>query len=186
MTGMLIDLSLHLEEKNLFTEGSPVAHLGHVGTHLDKAPGEAFPLERCIGPACLIDVSSVRGRRIEPADMDEARIVAPGDFVILRTGWVAEAYPGDHYLGEHPELSESSLRLLASRRPGMIGVDAPGLGRPQRHSDVDRYLARHGIFVVENLANLESLHAQRFRIYCFPLALEGSSGLPARVVAEVE
>ncbi|NOZ95482.1 MAG: cyclase [Acidobacteria bacterium] len=182
---MLIDLSLRLAENNLFTRGSPVAHLGHLGTHLDTAPGEVFPLERCIGPACLIDVSSVRGRTIEPADMDEARIVEPGDFVVLRTGWLAEAYPSDRYLREHPELSESSLSLLVSRRAGVIGVDAPGLGRPERHGEVDRHLARHGIFVVENLANLEAVGRRRFRIYCFPLALEGTSGLPARVVAEL-
>jgi len=182
---VLIDLSLHLAEDNPFVEGPSVARLGHTGTHLDKLPGESVPLERLMGPACLIDVSAVRGRRIEPGDLDGARIVEPGDFVILRTGWLAEAYPGPHYLSEHPELSRSSLELLAAARPNMIGVDAPGLGRPERHGRVDRYLAEHGIYVVENLANLEALEMERLKIYCFPLALEGTSGLPVRVVAEV-
>jgi len=183
---MLIDLSLHLRGDDPFAEGSPVARLGHLGTHLDKAPEESVALERCIGPGCLIDVSSVRGRRIVPEDLGEARDVRAGDFVILRTGWLAEAYPDPRYFSEHPELDQPSLELLAATRPAMIGVDAPGLGRPDRHTRVDRYLARHGIHVVENLTHTELLTVRRFRVYCFPLALEGTSGLPVRVVAEVD
>jgi len=182
---VLIDLSLHLEEENPFAEGSPVAHLGHLGTHLDKDPAETVPLDRFIGPACRIDVSRVRKRPVEVEDLDVGIQVEPGDFLVLRTGWMAEAYPGPAYLRDHPELSWPSLEYLTSLRPRMIGVDAPGLGRPERHGRVDRFLREHGILVVENLANLEALTAGRFTVYCFPLALEGTSGVPVRVVAEV-
>ena len=182
---MLIDLSLHLGEDNPFAAGSPVAHLGHLGTHLDKDPAASVALDRLIGPGVLIDVSDVRGRQVAPEDLDRGPAIEPGDFVVLRTGWMAEAYPGPAYLAEHPELSWAAIDHLISLGPRMVGVDAPGLGRPDRHDRVDRHLGEHGIFVVENLANLEALTVPRFTVYCFPLALEGTSGVPARVVAEV-
>lgn len=181
---MLIDLSLPIAKTNPFTTGSPVAHLGHVGTHLDRSPTQELHPDRFISTGKLIDVSAIRDRLIEPDDLANIAETEEGDLLILRTGWLAERYPSDEYFQLHPELSHEAVELIVSKKVNMIGIDAPGLGRPDRHSDLDRFCAEHDIFVVENLANLERLTADTFTIYCFPINLTASSGLPVRVVAE--
>ena len=181
---MLIDLSLPIAEANPFTAGSPVAHLGHIGTHLDRSPTQELTPDRFICTGSLIDVSTIRDCRIEPPDLVNIAEIEPGDFVVIRTGWLAERYPSDEYFQMHPELSQEAVELIVSKEVNRIGIDAPGLGRPDRHSDLDRFCAEHDVFVVENLANLERLTTDAFKIYCFPINLTGSSGLPVRVVAE--
>ena len=71
----------------------------------------------------------------------------------------------------------------------MIGIDFPGIRKPAEHVKADQYCADYGIFVVENLANLDILlaavHDKPFLVHTYPVNYEGLTGLPCRVVAEV-
>jgi kynurenine formamidase len=72
----------------------------------------------------------------------------------------------------------------------MIGIDAAGIRRAGEHAQTDQYCADHGVFVVENMANLDRLYSAaggaRFTVYTFPMNLQAATGLPCRVIAEVQ
>ncbi len=179
---MLVDLTLPVSEDNPFLSHSPAAKYGHMGTHLDKRPSVHIELKRFISTGRLVDVSHVRGRAIEPEDLPT---IEHGDFVIIRTDWLSEQYPDKEYFGDSPELSQAAIDYLISRKINMIGIDAPGLVRSEKHSEVDKYLLRHDIYVVENLNNLHLLTEPVFKIYCLPMNIENATGLPVRIVAEL-
>ena len=46
-------------------------------------------------------------------------------------------------------------------------------------------LLRNGIFIVENLRSLASLHGKTFRFFALPLAVEGATSFPVRAFAEI-
>jgi kynurenine formamidase len=139
---------------------------------------------RMIGTGKLIDVTQVHGSGIQLDDVRHQVEVESGDFVLFRTGWSEFAGTGKYH--DHPELSLEVIQWLASRSINAVGIDALGLGRDRRHGEYDRLLARNDIFVIENLANLSAIPKKEFRVYCFPLKIEGTDAIPARVVVEVE
>jgi len=81
-------------------------------------------------------------------------------------------------------LLDLTLRVDAS----ITGIDAAGLRRGDEHTPVDQRCVDRGVFVVENIANLESLNnsadANRFTVYTAPVNFRGMTGLPCRVIAE--
>ncbi len=182
----LIDLTLPLEQDNPFSREKPnLAGLGHLGTHLDVIKIPPPEVESFISPGRLVDVNGIWGRPLEPGDLDGLDAAAPGEFLILNTGWLAAKYPEPEYFGEHPELSDAALEALLAARPGFIGIDAPGLGRGKRHQQLDSRAASERVFIVENLVNTHRLGPEPFTVYCFPLHLADSTGLPVRVLAEL-
>jgi kynurenine formamidase len=107
-----------------------------------------------------------------------------GDFVFFRTGWTKYAGTDSYY--RHPELSFEVVQWLASTGVNAVGIDALGLGLDRRHSEFDRFLARSDVFVIENLANLCKVPNNEFRVYCFPLSIEGMDAIPARVLVDTD
>lgn len=181
---MLIDLSLPISNDNPFLkEEMSVAKLGHVGTHLDIMNAGPINVERFISKGKLFDVSEVRERQIEPSDFRND--VHEGDFVIFRTNWLKDTYGTGAYFKNHPELSQATIELLIEQKVNLIGLDFPGARRGENHRTVDSYCSEHNIFIVENIANLELITKSTFIIYCFPLSLQGTSGLPVRIIAEL-
>jgi len=181
---MLIDLSLPIGDDNPFVkEDLSVARLGHTGTHLDIMNAGPLSPERFISKGRLFNVSATHGRQIEPSDFSND--VHEGDFVIFQTGWLRDTYGTDAYFKNYPELSQATIELLVKQKVNLIGIDSPGARRGENHKTVDRYCAEHNIFIVENIANLELITKNTFNVYCFPLNLQGTNGLPVRIVAEV-
>ncbi|MCE1198292.1 MAG: hypothetical protein LWW85_04930, partial [Marinilabiliales bacterium] len=71
----------------------------------------------------------------------------------------------------------------------IIGLDFAGVRRGKEHGRADQLCADQGVFIVENLCNLEFIlkgapHAF-FTAHTYPIALEGASGLPCRVVGRL-
>jgi kynurenine formamidase len=186
-----IDLSIEIDESR-WSEAlgkRKMSAFGHVGTHLDVMNKE-FPLENSVLKGSIINVSSVRGKDIEIVDADLSHIVE-GDFVLFYSGFLKETgYGTELYSKNHPQLSQDLVRSLVENRVRMIGIDAAGIRRGTEHAPADQYCADNGVFVVENLANLDVLCSlagkRRFTVYTFPLLLKGATGLPCRVVAEVD
>ena len=167
-----------------------LASFGHLGTHFDVMNLE-FPLDFARRSALIVAVEDAAksGMDIE-LDSKRLALVQKGDFVIFRTGVsqrVPYGTPG--YFTEHPQLSVSLIEALIRRKVAMIGIDAAGIRRGAAHTPMDQYCAERGIFVVENLANLEAVLKEqscaRCDVYTFPVKFEGLSGLPCRVMAEV-
>ena len=162
---------------------------GHLGTHFDVMNKE-FPVDDLKRPGKLVEASGIRDRDIALADMADAAIDA-GDFVIFHTGFLARTgYGTPQYFAEHPQLSPELIEHLLAKRVSLIGIDAAGLRRGKEHTPTDQACADQGVFVVENLANLETLHREAgtlpFTVYTFPLSFEGLTGLPCRVFAEYQ
>jgi kynurenine formamidase len=186
-----IDLTVEIDESRWSDALAKrkMSAFGHLGTHLDVM-NKQFPLENCVLKGRIIDVSSVRGKDIEIVDADFAD-VSTGEFVLLYTGFLRQAgYGTEEYAKNHPQLSHNLMGFLVGRKVSMIGIDAAGVRRGPEHAPTDQDCVDNAVFIVENLTNLDLLSSsagrKTFTVYTFPLRLKGATGLPCRVVAEVD
>jgi arylformamidase len=162
----------------------------HTGTHMD-APAhfyngvptiEQVPLEKCIGPAALIDARQIAPRgEITPAFLtpSEESIKTTGK-VVFWTGWSSRW--GDHnYFDDYPVLSEASAAWLVERRVHLVGFDTPS---PDRDPHAVHYvlLGAH-VVIVENLTGLEQIGRGVFDLIVVPLPLRGLEASPVRALA---
>lgn len=186
---MLIDLTLRVtpalaadargREKKALT--------GHLGTHFDVMDRE-FPLDYVRRQGVFFDVSALRGREIEPEDVDLS-LLEPGTFAAFYTGFLDEAgYGTAAYFKQHPQLSQALISALLERCVSLIGVDCAGIRRGPEHTPADQRCADRGTFVVENLCRLDRVlegdPTARCVVHTYPMNFSGMTGLPCRVVAE--
>jgi kynurenine formamidase len=201
---MLIDVSMPITPGSVFRLGSPPVEIvtwkfsnesegeyetvvltmpAHTATHIDLVFSErSISPERMIGQGKLIDVTGVSSGQIQLSHIENKAAIHNGDFVLFRTGW--SQYSGTDRYHQHPELSFGVVQWLASIGVNAVGIDALGLGLGRRHSEFDRFLAQSDVFVIENLANLCQVPKGEFRVYCFPLSIEGIDAIPARVLVD--
>ena len=185
----------------------------HGGTHVDApvhfAKGrnsvEVIPLERLIGPACVIDVSAaalhdadyqVTAADIQAWEEQHGQLPAQA-IVLLRTGYGAfwpdaARYLGTterglaavaqlHFPGLHPE---AARWLVRERRLDAIGIDTPSIDFGQsRLFESHRILFAQDLPAFENVANLDRLPATGAWVIALPMKIRGGSGGPLRIVA---
>ena len=185
----------------------------HGGTHLDAplhfaeggASTDAVELERLIGPAVVIDVSSeaesdrdyqLRPRDVQAWEREHGR-VPEGSIVLLRTGWdrfwpSARRYLGDDVRGDasnlhFPAYAPDAVRLLVeSRRVAALGIDAASIDYGASLTFAGhRLAAAAGVPALENLRMLDRLPPVGATVIALPMKVAGGSGGPARVVALV-
>ena len=185
----------------------------HGGTHIDApvhfAKGRlgvaAIPLERLIGPACVIDVSA---EVLQDADYqvtigdiqawEERHGALPaGAIVLLRTGYAAFWPDAARYFGtaergadavvqlHFPGLHPQAARWLADERHlDAIGIDTASIDFGQSNLfETHRVLFEQNIPAFENVANLDRLPATGASIIALPMKIRGGSGAPLRIVA---
>jgi kynurenine formamidase len=162
---------------------------GHLGTHFDVM-NKDFPLDNLRRKAVVFDVSQVKEREISTGDIDLGR-VDKDMFVAFSTGFIEKVgYGGKAYFSEHPQLSNELIDALLSRKISIIGLDFAGMRRGSEHTPKDQYCADRGVFVVENLCNLAAvLKSQKsagFTANTYPIKYAEMTGLPCRVVAEIQ
>lgn len=109
-------------------------------------------------------------------------------FTVFYTGFIDKVgYGNKLYFTEHPQLSNELIERLLDKHISMIGVDFAGVRRGKEHVPTDQSCAEHGVFVIGNLCNLRKLPASKdFIIYTFPMNYAEMTGLPCRVVAELD
>ena len=202
---MLIDVSMTIENGAVFRLGTPPAQIStqrfyhesegeyetimlslpaHVATHVDLVfTDRKLDPERMIGNGKLIDVSHLPGKEVQLADVEGQVDIERGDFVFFHTGWSRYAGTEEYY--HHPELAPQVVDWLVARQVNAVGIDALGLAQGRGHGEYDRLLARHDIFVIENLTNLAEIPQARFKTYCFPLKMGNTDAIPARVLVEI-
>jgi kynurenine formamidase len=203
---MIIDISMTIKEGAVFRLGTPPVQItaqkfyhesegeyesimlslpAHTATHVDLVQTDRhLDPARMIGPGKLVDASRLPGREIQLADVRHQVDLEPDDFLFFRTDW--SRFVGTEKYHDHPELSLEVVEWLIAAEINAVGIDARGLAQGRRHGEYDRLLARHDIFVVENLANLAAIPQRRFRTYCFPLKIGNTDAIPARVLVEIE
>ncbi len=196
-----------------FYSANTVCTPEHGGTHFDAPihfsfkgqPVHAMALENLIAPAVSIDVSAKALKNpdyrltIQDVLEFEARhgVIAAGTIVLLRTGWSerwpdAKRYLGDDTPGDATRLSFPSYgpgaaRLLVEQREvALLGVDTASIDYgPSKDFAVHRIAAARNVGGLENLKGLEQLPPTGFTVLALPMAIEGGSGGPVRVVALV-
>lgn len=186
----------------------------HTGTHFDAPihwvtgkdyPNNAthnIPVERFIGPACVIDVSRQAAANpdflitqavIEEWERQHGRI-AQGAWVLIRTDWSrrrpAEAFlnieaDGAHTPGPHPQC----VQFLAKERDILgVGVETVGTDAGQAATfepSMPCHALMHGAnrFGLASLTNLDLLPPTGAVVVAPPLKIVNGSGSPLRVLA---
>ncbi len=169
-------------------QGLTPTQLGHIGTHIDIMDCKEIDLNRFISKAHLIDVSHIGNSEI---NLDDTKLkelaIEKGDSVNFRTDWLEKTFaldPITNYFENHPFLSYETIDFLLEKQVNFIGMDSPGARRGVEHFEVDKYCADHGVFILENVANLDRLSDKEpFTFYCFPAKICGSSGVTCRALA---
>ena len=202
---MLIDVSLKLKEGMIFRKGSPgfsitqikcfheeegqydtsiITTPSHIGTHIDIIDKDnKIDLDRFIGRGILIDISNFKESPITLEHIKNKGSIKEDDFVFFRSDW--SKYLGDEKYFDHPEISFEVIEWLTKKKINMVGIDALGLGKRKNHGAYDRYLAGNGIYIIENLINLDFIINETFKVYCFPLSIDNLEAIPARVLVEI-
>ena len=186
---MLIDITLKITSDMIrdAKNHEVKALVGHLGTHFDVMNKE-FPLDYTTRRGVIFDVSHVKERDIDVSDINLSA-VGKDMFVAFYTGFIEEeGYGTRRYFAEHPQLSDALIDKLLEKNISIIGIDFPGMRRNPEHTPKDQYCADHGVFVVENLCNLNALTTRQGKliVHTYPMNYVGMTGLPCRVVAEMD
>lgn len=186
---MRIDLTLKITKEMLCDSvGNPgKALFGHVGTHFDVMDKE-FPLSYVERKGICFDVRHICGRDIEIADID-LDAVEKDMFVAFCTDYYLQVGYGEKgYFTHHPQLSMALIHALLEKGISIIGIDFAGIRQTPEHIPADQLCADRGVFVIENLRSLSEILACGgvFTAHTYPMRCEGITGLPCRVIAEIQ
>jgi kynurenine formamidase len=187
----------------------------HTGTHLD-APvhwitGQddedvaSIPPARLVGPLRVVDKTAETeqdpGYLLTAQDLQqheqEHGPIAPGTWVVFRTGWGSRAADEAAFLNAGPEgpvtpgPDVEASRWLADH-PNIVGfgvetvgIDAGAAGGFDPGFPVHTFLLGAGRYGLTQLANADRLPATGALIVVAPLKLVDGTGSPARVLAFV-
>ena len=185
----------------------------HGGTHLDAPihffekgqTVDQVPLARLIGPGACVDIS-------KKCDADRDYQIAVEDFqawetankksledriVLIRTGYGRYWPDRKKYLGtsENGRAAVAKLHfpgldpaaadwLVTRRRIKMVGIDTASID----HGQTSKYpthvrLFRDNVPALENIARMDELPADKFKVVALPMKIGGGSGAPCRIVA---
>jgi arylformamidase len=181
------DPTVHLERVSAISEGA-VANLSrldfgvHSGTHIDApvhftdgAPAaETLPLDVLVGPAAVVDATSVEGpldrAALETLDLPDAtRLLFKTTNSLL--------WGSDDFADDFVHLTGDGAELLVERDVRLVGLDYLSVGDPDAH----RALLGAGVVAVEGL-DLREAEPGAYDLLCLPLKIVGSDGAPARAV----
>jgi kynurenine formamidase len=167
----------------------------HTGTHID-APyhflkkGQKIHqivTRRLVTEAILIKIRKGANQSITKTDIEKFEKkygkIDDGSTVIFHTGWQKNLKKESYFL-KNPGLAVSAAKYLASKKINLVGIDSPSidLGKDSKFS-VHHILAKSGILIVENLANLEKINSEMFHLIVAPLKLKNATGSPVRAMA---
>ncbi|XSG81608.1 MAG: cyclase family protein [Methyloligella sp. ZOD6] len=177
-------------------------HYGPVSAGEPAETIEKIPLDRCIGPGVVFDMTHKQDNDpITAADMEEAlaktgATLTPQTIVLIRTG--RDRYQGTkEFWKRGTGMSVEATEWLLDRGILVMGIDQWGWDLPF-HAQIAKAKAtnddtlfweahrvgqRRPYWHMEQLVNLGALPAHGFEVAVFPLKLVGASAAPARVVA---
>lgn len=183
----------------------------HFGTHLD-APAhfskggwtvDQIPPERLMARLVVIDESAkVKNNsdyQLSAADVaswEKIHGQIPGKaVVVLRTGWESRWSSAKDY--RNPDAKgvmhfpgyamDAAKFLIEDRKVYGLGIDTLSIDYgPSTDFPVHQYSLAHGLYHLENVANLASVPENRALVIVAPMKLEGGSGSPVRILAVVQ
>lgn len=204
-----------ITDKGYFYESHRYSASEHGGTHIDApvhfAEGrqsvDQIPLEKLIGSAVVIDVSSKAlldpDYQVSVGDITdwekENGQIPEGSILLLNTGYAKfwpdrvkymgtdkkgpEAVKELHFPGLHPEAAKW---LTENREINAVGLDTPSIDYGQSTLfETHRILFKENIPAFENVANLDKLPAKGAFVIALPMKIKGGSGAPLRIIATI-
>lgn len=177
-----------------------------LGTHMD-VPAHCFkdgkdcsniPLEKCIAPACIIDITSKSHEdyAISTDDIQEFEnsygIIKPDSLVIFSTGWAKRWHDPSAFRNEKldgvphfPYLSKEAAELLLSRNIVGIGIDTLSPDAFYLEPVVHKLFLGSGKYIIESIANLKNMPPIGGYIIALPLKIAGGVESPIRLIGLV-
>jgi kynurenine formamidase len=157
----------------------------HVGTHID-GPGHLtdsklllsnVPVEQFVARGYLVDV---RGQTTIDASLLRNMPNEEGMIVLICTGF-DKKFGTPAYFENYPVMTPEFAQELVKRKIKMVGTDCFS---PDKYPfEVHKIFFAQGIFIAENLANLERLvGVKNFTVVALPLKTETDSALTRVVV----
>lgn len=163
----------------------------HTGTHIDSPHHvmhddrgvDSYALDALVGWAEVLDLGELApGSEITSADLDRfAERVPDGARLLLKTGW-GRRWGKPEFYTELPGISEGAAAWLQARQIKLLGIEQPSV-HTQLDRQVHRALLVTGMVLLETLANLNEITADRVYIAALPVKFAGLDGAPTRVVA---
>lgn len=181
---MIIDLTLSLKKDNdvyiwAKQQENPYIALGHVGTHLDTYKKTKIPLEYFESRGIVFNVKNKTEITLKDINIEQ---IKENDFILFYTGSIEKyGYGSKEYFENQPCLEHNLIHELIKRRIRFIGVDCAGIQKGSEHEKIDRLCEDNGIYVIENLVNLQNIHGE-FCVYTLWFDDEIRTGLPCRVL----
>lgn len=160
----------------------------HSGTHVGRPSHFNFPNQE---PEKLF-VSAVRIRTDQPLTQDSIDTweslygpVPAHSVVLFQTNWSRHWDDQALYMHGYPGIDPQAVRWLVDERQVTgLGIDSPGIDAYDTNDHAgNRYLASQGCFHLENLTRLDRLPDKGIHLFVGALAIQGSTGSPARVLA---
>jgi kynurenine formamidase len=179
----LAQTSLLVFSDHVSTHVEAPAHFHPGGKTIDQMPPELFAEV----PAVWLDCSGgMPGEPIGPAELDRAAGGPPraGEAVLLYTGCSRE-WGKPAYRSSLRPLEPASVEWLIAQGVKLFGVDGPEIDDDPIRWPAHQLLRRHEFYIIENLALWPAVAElpRRFRLIAMPLAIQGATAAPARVVA---
>lgn len=203
--GTHIDALAHVSHQGRLFGGADAEAAGRGGKYVDLGVHTVEPMMR---RGVLLDVPAhlgieacAGGYEITVDDLEgtvatQGVRIAPGDVILVRSGWGPKFEEGAAYLGKEsgvPGVSEAGAKWLASHRAHAVGADTIAFERlaPKGgHSLLPAHrvlLVESGIYIIEAL-DLEELAGRGIHEFTFvlvPLNIYGATGSPVRPLAVV-
>jgi len=202
-SGTHIDAICHQADGQMLYGGIPAADVSGSKGFTAHAIEEVPPI---MAPGVLLDAAAQRGVRsldaghlVTAADLDaccrrQKVEIQAGDVVLIRTGNALFWDDPERFLAG-PGMDGSASEWLAAKGVLAVGSDnmawdVIGLRDVKLGCELPGHLillARHGIYIIENL-QLEELAGgghSRFTFICTPLKFIGATGSPVRPIAVV-
>lgn len=202
-SGTHVDAICHQADAQRLYGGSLAADVCNSKGFTEHAIEEINPM---FAPGVLLDAAAAKGvaaldagHLVTTADLQECCRrqgveIQAGDVVLIRTGNAIYWNEPDRFLAG-PGMASDASEWLAGKHVLAVGADnmawdVIGLRDPRIGCQLPGHLillARHGIYIIENL-QLEDLAAaghSRFTFVCLPLKFMGATGSPVRPVAIV-
>jgi arylformamidase len=166
----------------------------HIGTHIEfprhfdehGVDAASFPLERLIGPACVLDFRhKADDEAITLGDVQaHSHRIEKGDIVFLQTGrFINHNKPAAH---GRPYLAPEATRWLVEEKDvPVLGIDATGIEvkGTDHHPNHTILLKEHSRALIEAIGDLDQLRQQRFWVWILPLKMHGLDSCPIRLLA---
>ena len=157
--------------------------MGHIGTHLDVYERSNISLDYFKSRGVLFDVRNIEEVGVDDIDLSK---IMDNDFVLFRSGAMENKdYGCREYFDYNFQLSNELINVLISKKIRFIGIDSAGIRNHLEHESADRLCERNGIYVIENLCNLDKINSEKFILYTNYFNDERLTGLRCRVIAEI-